>query len=79
MMQTLDVESRILDFLAELKPELDFTASENLVDEGLLDSLDIILLVSLLEEEFGSPIRGDLIVPENFQSIEAIASLTARR
>ena len=69
---------RIYRILAELGPENDFAASRDFIGEGLLDSLDMVSLVSALEEEFGVLIDALDIVPENFSSAEAIAA-TVRR
>ena len=68
----------ILGMLAELRPEFDFTDSEDFVMDGLLDSFDIITLSNMLEEKYGISIDGLDIVPENFASVEAIAALVKK-
>ena len=65
---------RIYRILEELRPENDFAASRDFIGEGLLDFLDMVSLVSALEEEFGVLIDALDIVPENFSSAEAIAA-----
>ena len=65
---------RIYRILEELRPENDFATSRDFIGEGLLDSLDMVSLVSALEEEFGVLIDALDIVPENFSSAEAIAA-----
>ena len=65
----------ILDMLAELRPEFDFAESENYIEDGLLDSFDIVSLTSMLEEKYNITIDGLDIVPENFATAEAIAGL----
>ena len=65
----------ILDMLAELRPEFDFADSENYIEDGLLDSFDIVSLTSMLEEKYNITIDGLDIVPENFATAEAIAGL----
>ena len=68
----------ILKILNELRPEFDFTDSEDFVMDGLLDSFDIISLVSELEENYGCKIDGLDIIPENFSSVDAIISLVKK-
>ncbi len=66
---------KIYSILTELKPEYDFTTSIDFIDDGLLDSFDIISLVTRIEEEFDILIDGLDIVPENFKSVQAIKYL----
>lgn len=66
---------KIKDLLLKVQPEIDFSSDVNLVEEGYLDSLDIIKLVTLLESEFGISISGSDIAPENFESVSAIEAL----
>lgn len=68
----------ILAMLAELRPEFDFSESEDFVMDGLLDSFDIISLSNMLEEKYSITIDGLDIVPENFASIDAIAALVRK-
>lgn len=69
---------QILAMLEELRPEFDFTDSSDFVTDGLLDSFDIISLVSMLEEKYGIRIDGLDIVPENFASAESIVGLVKK-
>lgn len=68
----------ILKMLTELRPEFDFNDSENFVEDGLLDSFDIISLTNMLEEKYGINIDGLDIVPENYISTEAIEALVRK-
>lgn len=68
----------ILDMLAELRPEFDFAESDNYIEDGLLDSFDIVSLTSMLEEKYNITIDGLDIVPENFATAEAIAGLVKK-
>lgn len=70
--------NEILAMLAELRPEFNFTESEDFIMDGLLDSFDIISLVSMLEEKYNVKIDGLDIVPENFASINAITTLVKK-
>jgi acyl carrier protein len=68
----------ILELLQGIRPEEDYTSSQDYFVDGLLDSLDLITLVSALDRRYGISIRGVDIVPENFHSLTAIRALLAR-
>jgi acyl carrier protein len=61
--------------LTQIRPEFDFSASRDFISDGMLDSFDIVLLVSALDKQFGISIDGHEIVPQNFCNLEAIAEL----
>ncbi len=67
--------NRIEEVLNGIRPEFDFTASEDFIEEGMLDSFDVITLVSELDKAYRISIAGVDIVPENFRSLTSIASL----
>ncbi len=72
------MKEAILEMLDELRPEFDFTDSDDFVMDGLLDSFDIISLISMIEENYDVKIDGLDIVPENFSSVEAIEALIGK-
>ncbi len=72
------LEEKILELLSEEYPEIDFTASDTLVDDGLLDSLTITGIIATLTMEFGVTIPYDEIVEENFNSIAGLARMVER-
>lgn len=67
--------NRIKSILTDLRPEFNFDESENFVEDGYLDSFDIISLISAVEKEFDISVDGLDIIPENFISYQAIAAL----
>ena len=69
------MKERILKILSGLRPEFDFTMDVNFIEEGILDSFDVINLVTALVSEFGISIDGTDVVPENFSSVNAIVML----
>ena len=69
------MKEKVLEILTELRPEFDFTEEVNFIEEGMLDSFDIVSLVDALNTEFQIIIDGVDIVPENFSSIDAIINL----
>ncbi|MGK0447096.1 MAG: acyl carrier protein [Polaribacter sp.] len=73
------MEQQIIDILSEARPEFDFkTESNKFIEKGMLDSFDIIVIISELEEKFDIVIDGDQILPENLDSIDAISNLVNR-
>jgi acyl carrier protein len=69
---------RIYMILTDLRSEFDFHSSKDFIADGMLDSFDIISLVTELEENFEILIDALDIVPENFCSVEAIANVVSK-
>lgn len=70
------MKEQIINILTELRPEFDFTQEGvDFIEEGMLDSFDLVTLVSELDNTFGISIDGVDILPENFSSVDAIAAL----
>ncbi len=65
----------LLEILQNLHPDVDFTINKELVDAGILDSFDIVTLVSDIADIFDVIISADEIIPENFNSASALAEL----
>lgn len=63
---------RIIELLQEIKEDIDYENETNLIDDELLDSFDILQLISALDDEFDVSIPAAMIVPENFNSVEAL-------
>lgn len=66
---------KLLELLKEIKPEVEFEGNEHLIDNGDLDSLSIVEVVSAIDDEFDVEIGVTDIIPENFNSVEAIWNL----
>ena len=69
---------RVIEILQEIRPGIDWDSETAMVDDGILDSFDIISLVGELEQAFGVHIGLEHLEPENFNSVEAIVSLLKR-
>ena len=63
---------KLLEILTELKPDVDFSAEKNLIDYAILDSFDIVQLISQLNDAFDIEITPADIIPENFNSAESL-------
>ena len=68
----------VLEVLKSVKEDVDFESSTDFIEDGLLDSFDLVNLVSDLEDVFDIEIRGVDIVPENFVSLETIEALVEK-
>lgn len=67
--------NEIYKILEEIRPEYDFKDSSDFIEEGMLDSFDIISLVDIISEKYGVSVDGLDIIPENFCSVQAIVEL----
>ena len=65
----------VLEILKEIRPEFDFTAADDFIEAGMLDSFDLMTLVATLDKTYGISIPGTEIVPENFKNLLAIEAL----
>ena len=68
----------VLKILSEIRPEFDFSTSEDFIADGMLDSLDVVTLVSAIDKHYRISIARTEIVPENFSSTAMIAALIHR-
>jgi len=69
------MKQKVINILNEIRPEFDFNQDLNFIEGGLLDSFDIVTLVTTLDEQFDTSIDGIDIVPENFETVDSIISL----
>jgi len=69
---------KIYGILKELRPEFDFNSSKDFIADGMLDSFDIVSLITELEENFEILIDAVDIIPENFSSVEEIANVVRK-
>ena len=66
---------KLLEILEELVPGENFEGKTGLVTDGILDSFAILSLISEISCEFGVDIPVSDVVPENFDSVEAILAV----
>lgn len=70
--------NELLEILENLHPEVDFDTCTTLIDDKILDSFDIITIISEINEEFDVVIPAEEIIPENFNSAQALHELVTR-
>ncbi len=68
----------LLEILGELHPEVDFETCNTLIDDKILDSFDIVSIISEIDDRLDVVIPAEEIVPENFNSASAIWALVER-
>jgi acyl carrier protein len=72
------MRERLLNLLREIHPDENFVASENFIQDGLLDSFDVVLLVALIEKEFSIVIPGQMVLSESFTNLGDLIVLIER-
>ena len=70
--------NELLEILQDLHPEVDYETFDILIDEKILDSFDIVTIISEISENFDVVIPAEEIVPENFNSAQALYDLIER-
>ena len=69
------MKKQIIEILSEICPGIDFETETALIDDGLIDTLDIVAVVTELMEAFDVELGVDDLTPENFNSVDAIVEL----
>ena len=69
---------KLIAILSSLHPDVVFESNDSLIDDGILDSLDIVTLVTEINATFDVIIPAEEVVPENFNSAEALMELITR-
>ena len=65
----------LIYILKEIHPEVDYETEKNLIDSKIFDSMDIVMLISEIADSFDIKIPANDIVPDNFNSAEALFRL----
>lgn len=69
---------KILEIVSEIRPDVDFEKETKLIDNGILDSFDIVSIVGELCDCFDIEISADDIIPENFNSVSAMNKMVEK-
>ncbi|MBE6040887.1 MAG: acyl carrier protein [Clostridiales bacterium] len=69
------MKEKIIEILKDIRPDADYDNCTTLIDDGYLESLDVVALVGELNDEFDVDITVDDLVPENFNSVDAMVNL----
>ena len=69
---------QLLEILNRLHPDVDFTEVEDLYEEGVLDSLDMVRLVTEISQTFDVNVPPEELIPENFVNVASILAMIER-
>lgn len=70
--------NELIELLSDIRDDIDFENATNLIDDGILESFDILQIISAINDEFEINIPALQIIPENFNSAEAMMNLIQR-
>lgn len=73
-----DFMEQLLEILNQLHPDVDFTAVDDLYEEGVLDSLDMVRLVTEISQTFDVDVPPEELIPDNFQNVNTIMEMITR-
>lgn len=74
----MEIKETVHRILSDLHPDVDFETNDALVDDGVLDSLDIVSIIAELSAELDLTFPPEEVVPENFNSAAALVELLER-
>ena len=69
---------KLMEILEGIRPDVDFASEKSLIDDGILDSFDIVSIISELNDEYDITIRVTELGPDNFNSAEAIMKMVEK-
>ena len=74
----MSMNQQIINAILEVKPGVDLESSKDFIEDGIIDSFDVITIISELNDIFDVEIGMLDLVPENFKSIDTIAAMIQR-
>ena len=74
----MNIREQVNALLKEIKPTKDLAAIDDIIEGGYLDSFELMSLIGALDDAFSVEIEVDDIVPENFNSLDAIVAMVER-
>ncbi len=72
------MREKVLEILEDIRPDVSFETEKRLIDDGILDSFDIISIVQEYNEVFDIDIDVNDLEPENFNTVDAMVELIGR-
>ncbi|WP_240649013.1 phosphopantetheine-binding protein [Anaerosphaera multitolerans] len=74
----MDIKEKIIEIIQDLNEDFNPSEEVDIIEDGILDSFDIINFIMEADEAFGVKIGVEDIVPENFENVDSIAKLIER-
>lgn len=72
------MKEQVLEILTEIRGDVDFENETKLIDDSILASLDIVAIVGEFNDEFDVEISVEDLIPENFNSVDAMVELITK-
>ena len=72
------MKEKVVQIILENRPDLEFNDDTRFVDDGLIDSFDVITFVSAFDKTFDISINGEDITPDNFNTLDSIVKMLKR-
>ena len=72
------MEDKVLEILQRVRSDIDYSTQKTMMTDGVLDSFDVVGIITELADEFDIEITIDDMTEENFDSLEAICAMVAR-
>lgn len=69
---------KVIEILESVKPGIDYSKENKLIDDGILESFDIITIIAKLSDEFDIEFTVNEVIPENFNSAEALYNIVCK-
>lgn len=69
------MKEKILEILRGIDETVDYETSDNFIEDGIIDSYQMVEIIDGLESEFDIEISGRDIVPENFANLDSIEAM----
>ncbi|MBQ1681048.1 MULTISPECIES: phosphopantetheine-binding protein [Agathobacter] len=74
----MSTREQLMEILEELRPDIDFENEQALIDDHIMESFDVVALVSSLADEFDITVRPKDLLPKNFNNVDAMVELIER-
>ncbi len=71
-------KEKVIEIMEGVNADIDYANEKALIDDELLNSFDVVAIISDLSDEFDIDIEVDEMVPENFNSVEAVCKMVTR-
>ena len=75
----MEDREKLLKLLREVCPDVDFVHEQDLIGDGLLESLELVTVAAEMIDAFGVKISVDDMLPENFRSLDAMLAMIRRK
>ncbi len=68
----------LMEVLRRALPKVNWETDQALVDDGIIDSMDVVSVISEITDEYDIEIPSEEMEPENFNSVQAIYEMIQR-